>query len=267
VTPYRPRAAVPPHVLEREDFRQACADHDFGAVFKLANEVGGVSYSAIAECAGIKPERVGQIAKGVGSITSFEKVAEIADGMRIPGDMLLLAPRPWEREATSGLTLVTGSGRGSSAPKAERSMGIGDAVRARRHGSALSAQRVFTNRDDQVAAFFELHERLSTLARRSPNVVLDLKAPRRNVLAFYGQGGIGKTRLSNELERRFRELELGKVRRGVVRIDFSEPSARDPELFLLALRAGFKRCLGAVPGVRHVLGFVLGATPSRSPDG
>jgi hypothetical protein len=126
-------------------------------------------------------------------------------------------------------------------------VGIGDAVQRRRHGVALSAQRIFTDRHDELAAFLAMHERLTDLAARSQDLVLDLQAPRRNVLSFYGQGGIGKTRLSGELERRFREMDRGKVRAGVVRVDFSEPSARDPELFLLALRAGLSTVATHLP--------------------
>lgn len=102
MTPYRPRAAVPPELLEREDFRRACAEHDFRVVFLLAHAYG-VSYSAIAECTGIKPDRVGLIARGRIRTTSFEKIAQIADGMRIPGHMLGLASRAWERDIAPAL--------------------------------------------------------------------------------------------------------------------------------------------------------------------
>lgn len=91
-----PVAALPVHVLERPDMRDAIARHDFGMVFALARKWAGLSYSKIAEGCGIKPERVGTLARGEGSITSFEKIARIADAMLIPGHMLGLAPRVWE---------------------------------------------------------------------------------------------------------------------------------------------------------------------------
>ncbi|MFC9637150.1 XRE family transcriptional regulator [Streptomyces mirabilis] len=76
--------------------RAALATHDFGTVFFLARAEAGISYSAIAAACGIKPERVGTLAKGRGSITTFEKIVSIADAFRIPGHMVGLAPRPWE---------------------------------------------------------------------------------------------------------------------------------------------------------------------------
>jgi tetratricopeptide (TPR) repeat protein len=77
--------------------RAAVTAHDFGAVFRLARELAGISYSKIAAECDIKPERVGTLARGKGSVTSFEKIARVADALRIPGHMLGLAPRPWEK--------------------------------------------------------------------------------------------------------------------------------------------------------------------------
>ncbi|MDX3497853.1 XRE family transcriptional regulator [Streptomyces turgidiscabies] len=73
--------------------------HDFGTVFRLARSEAGISYSKIAAECDIKPERVGVLARGQGSVTTFEKVARIADALRIPGHMLGLAPRQWEESA------------------------------------------------------------------------------------------------------------------------------------------------------------------------
>jgi tetratricopeptide (TPR) repeat protein len=101
---YLPTAALPPHVLERRDVCEALARHDFGRVFALARKWGGISFSKIAESTGIKPERVGSLAKGRGSITTYSKITEIADGLRIPGHLLGLTARPWER--TDGASLV-----------------------------------------------------------------------------------------------------------------------------------------------------------------
>src|SRR2546429_1359034 len=92
----RPATALPAHVLERADMRDAISRHDFGTVFVLARKWAGISYSKIAEACGIKPERVGTLARGEGSITTYEKITRIADALRIPGHMLGLAPRSWE---------------------------------------------------------------------------------------------------------------------------------------------------------------------------
>ncbi|MFJ4687804.1 XRE family transcriptional regulator [Streptomyces sp. NPDC088789] len=75
--------------------RAAIKSHDFGTVFRLAREAG-VSYSKIAAECDMKPERVGLLARGQGIVTTFEKIARIADALRIPGHLLGLAPRSWE---------------------------------------------------------------------------------------------------------------------------------------------------------------------------
>ncbi|GAA3766557.1 hypothetical protein [Salinactinospora qingdaonensis] len=97
---YSPRAALPDRVLRRSDVQDALSRRDFGRVFALARKWGGISYSAIAESCEIKPERVGVLARGRGSITSHDKILQIADGLRIPGHFLGLLPRPWEDSET-----------------------------------------------------------------------------------------------------------------------------------------------------------------------
>ncbi|MFC8664317.1 hypothetical protein [Streptomyces sp. NPDC057199] len=96
-------AALPPHVLERADVRSAIANHDFGEVFRLARLHGKVSYAKIAEAVGYKREHIGQMArpetdgKGVRPrVTQHRKILEVVDGLRIPGHLAGLAPRPWE---------------------------------------------------------------------------------------------------------------------------------------------------------------------------
>ncbi|NUQ99537.1 MAG: twin-arginine translocation signal domain-containing protein [Streptomyces sp.] len=96
MTGHEPSTALPRELLERPDVRAALASHDFGTVFHVCRCEAGVSYSQIAAECGIKPERVGTLAKGNGKVTSFEKVVRIADALRIPGHMVGLAPRPWE---------------------------------------------------------------------------------------------------------------------------------------------------------------------------
>ncbi|GAB2798525.1 XRE family transcriptional regulator [Streptomyces daliensis] len=96
MTAYEPPTALPPALLNRADMRAAITAHDFGTVFLLARAEARISYSKIAAECGIKPERVGALARGDGSVTTFEKIAVIADALRIPGHMLGLAPRAWE---------------------------------------------------------------------------------------------------------------------------------------------------------------------------
>jgi tetratricopeptide (TPR) repeat protein len=96
MTGHVPPTALPRELLERPEVRSALASHDFGTVFLLARSEAGISYSQIAAECGIKPERVGTLAKGNGRVTSFEKIVRLADAFRIPGHMVGLAPRPWE---------------------------------------------------------------------------------------------------------------------------------------------------------------------------
>ncbi|MFI0774791.1 XRE family transcriptional regulator [Streptomyces sp. NPDC021212] len=91
--------------------RAAIVAHDFGVVFSLARDLAKISYSKIAAECDLKPERVGTLARGQGRITSFDKIATIADGLRIPGHLLGLAPRDWE--ATSPRTTPTTTREGS----------------------------------------------------------------------------------------------------------------------------------------------------------
>ncbi|MFI7598600.1 XRE family transcriptional regulator [Actinoplanes sp. NPDC049681] len=80
----------------------ALARHDFGQVFALAKKWAGFSYSKIGAACGMKPERVGALARGSGIVTSYEKIARIADALRIPGHMVGLAPRAWESGRQDG---------------------------------------------------------------------------------------------------------------------------------------------------------------------
>jgi tetratricopeptide (TPR) repeat protein len=114
--------------------------------------------------------------------------------------------------------------------------------------SRVAAQQVFTNRSDETAAFSRSLEELhASLDAATISPVADRVQGRRNVLTFYGVGGIGKTTLSHELERRFlAEAEAeGRDDAISVRIDLSEDGAHDIETLLLRLRAGFGQ-LGSV---------------------
>ncbi|GAB2880160.1 XRE family transcriptional regulator [Streptomyces mayteni] len=103
-------AALPVRVLERPDVRDALARHDFGRVFFLARKWGGISYMKIADACAIKPERVGKLARGEGAITTYEKIATIADGLRVPGCLLGLAPRSWESNQAHSEAILSTAG-------------------------------------------------------------------------------------------------------------------------------------------------------------
>ncbi|MEU7187444.1 XRE family transcriptional regulator [Streptomyces sp. NPDC045369] len=123
MTTDHPSTALPREFLEREEVADALGAHDFGTVFQLAKDAVGISYSSIAAACDIKPERVGALARGVGRITSFDKISTIADALRIPGRMVGLLPREWEPRL-----------RGDDAAPARRiaTTGHGDDVRRRK---------------------------------------------------------------------------------------------------------------------------------------
>lgn len=97
MTGYRPPTALPAWLLEDPDLRAAIGCHDFGSVFRIARQRAGISYSQIAAECDIKPDRVGTLARGQGKVASFDKIVTISDALRIPGLMLGLSERPWER--------------------------------------------------------------------------------------------------------------------------------------------------------------------------
>ncbi|MFD5788551.1 helix-turn-helix domain-containing protein [Streptomyces sp. NPDC127037] len=97
---YQPPTALPRRLVDDPEVQHALGSHDFGTVFRLARERAGISYSKIAAECDIKPDRVGLLARGQGRITSFEKVVQIADALRVPGHLVGLSPRPWEVDAS-----------------------------------------------------------------------------------------------------------------------------------------------------------------------
>jgi hypothetical protein len=112
--------------------------------------------------------------------------------------------------------------------------------------SPVSAQQVFTDRVTEVGAFDAARQALgTTLAAAEVSPVANRSQPRKNVLVYYGVGGIGKTTLSGELERRFTgPHEAKRAReRAAIRFDFAESAAYDMESYVLRLRAGLGHLL------------------------
>lgn len=85
-----------PEVLDRDDLRRALDEHDFAAAFSLIKKWGGLSQNRIAAACQLTPGKVSTIMTGSSRVTSIEVIRRISDGLRIPGHLIGLAPRPWE---------------------------------------------------------------------------------------------------------------------------------------------------------------------------
>jgi hypothetical protein len=116
----------------------------------------------------------------------------------------------------------------------------------------LRAQDVFTDRHDEWESIQRSLVAQAAAISATWFDVSDFAAPRRNVLVFYGLGGIGKTELSKRLEAHLAggaadapshwplvPAEAGRVL--PVRIDFARQSGTDFEGVILAIRLALGR--------------------------
>jgi transcriptional regulator with XRE-family HTH domain len=93
---YRNDNPIPRALLATAEMQRACRARDLGAIFRLARDQGGVSFSQLARLCEMTPSRVGEYARGRARVRQQHVVERVADGLRIPGALLGLAPRPWE---------------------------------------------------------------------------------------------------------------------------------------------------------------------------
>lgn len=110
----------------------------------------------------------------------------------------------------------------------------------------LTAEDVFADRMDEWGSVARSLVALTTAVRQPDFTVEDFERPRRNVLAFYGVGGIGKSTFSRRLEEhlsaegtataQWTPVPDGVGRLLPVRIDLSRQSGPGFEDILLALR-------------------------------
>jgi tetratricopeptide (TPR) repeat protein len=105
----------------------------------------------------------------------------------------------------------------------------------------IRAQDIFTDRVTEVEAFREaVRTALSLQSSIDEDPNIDMTIPRRNVMVYYGYGGIGKTTLSRQIERRLTEADLGmKIPKylATTRVDFGESGEFDLEATLLRFRS------------------------------
>ncbi|MFF8566157.1 helix-turn-helix domain-containing protein [Streptomyces albidoflavus] len=87
---------LPSGLLTDPAMIDACRRRDFGAVFRLVKARAGVYPSMIARRCDLTPSRVGEVMAGRRQLVHMDVVERIADGLRIPGQMLGLARRAWE---------------------------------------------------------------------------------------------------------------------------------------------------------------------------
>ncbi len=98
-----------------------------------------------------------------------------------------------------------------------------------------NALDVFTDRTGLIEAF----ERL--LAAKQPQ--------ENNVLVFYGEGGIGKTTLSQKLQQRLSQQHSEHT---IARLDFASPGTTEPDTALFRLR----QCFPAIPFPTFTLALI-----------
>lgn len=89
---------IPDALLQSEVMRQACAARNFQEIFRLVNRRTGSSYAVIPAAVGkMTSSRVSDIIRGVRGIRGQGVIERISDGFGIPGEMLGLPMRPWEK--------------------------------------------------------------------------------------------------------------------------------------------------------------------------
>ncbi|MFD9795718.1 tetratricopeptide repeat protein [Streptomyces sp. NPDC059070] len=86
---------LPNWLLAHPDMLSACHERDFSRIFVLAKRAG-IYPSLIARCCGMTPSRVGEVISGARKLRDMSVIERVADGLRIPGEMLGLARRDWE---------------------------------------------------------------------------------------------------------------------------------------------------------------------------
>lgn len=96
----RPPDYLPRDVLARSDFVVACARRDLGAIFKLAAKWGGVGLtpSHLARRCEMTVSQVQEYIKHGRQAQHVAIFERVADGLHIPGHMLMITRRPWESE-------------------------------------------------------------------------------------------------------------------------------------------------------------------------
>jgi hypothetical protein len=117
----------------------------------------------------------------------------------------------------------------------------------------LDATDIFVDRGGERERFHLVLLGHRVANARGGNDPVDTRAPRRNVLVFYGEGGYGKSKLSKKLEKDLAaEQEPLPARERIARARVSFDSGWDFETILLAIRAALQEH-GPMPAFDIVL--------------
>ncbi|WTW91943.1 helix-turn-helix transcriptional regulator [Streptomycetaceae bacterium NBC_01309] len=87
---------LPAGVLESPAIRDAGARRDIGEIFRLAHCDAGLSISRMARLCDMTPSRVSAYVRGAAQARDQRVIERVADGLRIPGEILGLRSRPRE---------------------------------------------------------------------------------------------------------------------------------------------------------------------------
>ncbi|MGW0661005.1 helix-turn-helix domain-containing protein [Streptodolium elevatio] len=87
---------LPAGVLTSPAIRDAGARRDIGEIFRLARRDAGLSISRMARLCDMTPSRVSAYVRGASQARDQRVIERVADGLRIPGEILGLRSRPWE---------------------------------------------------------------------------------------------------------------------------------------------------------------------------
>ncbi len=91
-------------LLQRPQMQDALRNRDFQTAFGLMRKYDGASQQRIASVVeGLTQGRVSRIMSGLDRLASLDVIERLADGLRIPGELLGLASQSWEQAQTSGL--------------------------------------------------------------------------------------------------------------------------------------------------------------------
>jgi hypothetical protein len=115
-----PSSYISPDVLDRPDFVRACAGRDLGQILAIAVKWGGPGFSVshVARRCEMTVSQVSDYMKRGRQATKIEVFERVSDGLHIPGQILGMATRPWEKvtgapapaDGRSAITVYPGRG-------------------------------------------------------------------------------------------------------------------------------------------------------------